>query len=117
MKVGSRRGRGAQPRSGSRSHQKGRSLQSPFLWTDIKQTDMDFMLAVASFANGADPSRPATRLSAEQLRFIYVHSPSRPTGRGERTVDACYVRVTGIEGDERSKAVIGLHALAAFPFY
>jgi hypothetical protein len=29
-------------------------------------------------------------------------------------VDACYVHITGIEGDERSRAVIGLHV--AFPF-
>ena len=39
------------------------------VWTDMEQTDMDFMLAVASFAKGTDPSR-AARLSADQLKAI-----------------------------------------------
>ena len=39
------------------------------VWTDAEETDMDFMVAVASAAKGADPSR-AARLSAEQLRII-----------------------------------------------
>ena len=39
------------------------------VWTDTEETDMDFMVAVASVAKGADPSR-AARLSAEQLSII-----------------------------------------------
>jgi len=39
------------------------------VWTDREESDMDFMLAVASFSKGADPSR-AARLSAEQLKII-----------------------------------------------
>ena len=41
------------------------------VWTDTEETDMDFMVAVASVAKGADPTRSrAARLSAEQLRII-----------------------------------------------
>jgi hypothetical protein len=85
----------------------------------MEQTDMDFHVSGRKLrlCKGNGPSR-AARLSAEQLRMIYDDSLSRPTGRGEPTVtvDACYVHVTGIEGDERSRAVIGL-VHAAFPFF
>ena len=39
------------------------------VWTDKEETDIDFMVAVASVGKGADLSRGA-RLSAEQLRII-----------------------------------------------
>jgi len=39
------------------------------VWTDTEEMDMDFMIAVASVAKEADPSRVA-RLSAEQLGII-----------------------------------------------
>src|ERR1700722_1756102 len=39
------------------------------VWTDMQETDIDFMVAVANVAKGTDPSR-AVRLSVEQLKTI-----------------------------------------------